>query len=95
MVLRLGIGGMRGKSDLSLRHKVEHDFGGMAPGITGVNDYLTFACWNQSLTDRSSDIIDMTLRSVLLPFGHRVDDGSHSGSRRSSTEISRALNTTN
>jgi hypothetical protein len=32
------IWGMRGKSDFSLRHKVEDDFGSVAPGIIEVND---------------------------------------------------------
>jgi hypothetical protein len=64
-----GIWEMRGKSDFSLRHKVEDDLGSVAPGIIGVNDSFVFACWNQSLTDRSYDIIDMISRTVL-----RVDE---------------------
>jgi hypothetical protein len=74
MVLWLGNLGDAGKSDFSFRHKVEDDFGSVAPGIIGVNDEFDSACWNQSLTDRSCDIIDMTSRIVLLPFGHRVDE---------------------
>jgi hypothetical protein len=33
-----GIWGMQGKSDFSLRHKVEDDFASVTPGIIGVND---------------------------------------------------------
>jgi hypothetical protein len=48
-----GIWRMRGKSDLTLRQRVENDFGSVAPGIVGVNDESAFACCNQSVTDRS------------------------------------------
>jgi hypothetical protein len=44
---------MQGKSDFSLRHKVEDDIGRVAWKTIGVNDEFAFACWNQSLTDRS------------------------------------------
>jgi hypothetical protein len=63
-----------GQISLSLQHKIEHDFDGRTPGLTGVNYYFAFARWNQSLTDQSSDIIDLTLRTVPLPFEHRVDE---------------------
>jgi hypothetical protein len=46
----------------------------MAPGIVGVNGYFAFACWNQALTDESQNIVDMISRTILLPFGHRVDE---------------------
>jgi hypothetical protein len=74
MVLCLGNLGMLDKSDFSLRHKVEDGFGSVAPGIIGVNDWFAFPCWNQSLTDRNCNIIDMIFRTMLLPFGHRVDE---------------------
>jgi hypothetical protein len=41
------------KSDFSLGRKVEEDIGSAAWRIIGVNDEFSFACWNQSLTDRS------------------------------------------
>jgi hypothetical protein len=44
MVLGLGNMKIRGKSDFSLRHKVEDDIGSVAPGIIGVNDESAFAC---------------------------------------------------
>jgi hypothetical protein len=47
-----GTWGMRGKSDF-LRHKVEDDIDSVAWRIIGVNDQFAFACWNQSLTERS------------------------------------------
>jgi hypothetical protein len=65
---------MRGKSDFLLRRKGEDNFGSAAPGIISVNGEFAFACWNQSLTVRSYGIIDIISRSVLLPFGHRVDE---------------------
>jgi hypothetical protein len=74
ILLCLGNLGMRGKSDFSLRHKVEDDFGSVAPRNIGVNDEFAFACRNQSLTDRSCDVIDMISRTVLLPFVYRVDE---------------------
>jgi hypothetical protein len=42
--------------------------------IIGVNDAFAFAWWNQSLKDRSSDIIELISRTALLSFGHRVDE---------------------
>jgi hypothetical protein len=38
MALSLGNMGDAGKSDFSLRHRVEDEFGSVAPGIVGVND---------------------------------------------------------
>jgi hypothetical protein len=44
---------MLGKSEFSLRYKVEDNFGSVTPGITNANDEFALACWNQALTDRS------------------------------------------
>jgi hypothetical protein len=69
-----GIWRIRGKSDSSLRHKVEGNINSVAWRIIGVNDSFAFACWNRPLTNRSEGIINIILRTVLLPFGHRVDE---------------------
>jgi hypothetical protein len=63
-----------GKSSFSLRCTVENGYDSVAPGIIGVNDEFAFSCRNQSLTNRSCDIIDLISRTVLLPFGHRFDE---------------------
>jgi hypothetical protein len=65
---------MRGKSDFSLRHKVEDNIGSVAWRIIGVNDIFAFAWWTQSLTDRSEDVINMMPRTAFLPFGRQVDE---------------------
>jgi hypothetical protein len=43
---------MPGKSDFSLKHKIEDDIGSVAWRIIDVDGQFAFACWNQSLTDR-------------------------------------------
>jgi hypothetical protein len=65
---------MRGKSDFSLPLRIEDDFGSVAQGIVSVNYEFGFAGYNQSLTDRSYDVIDMMPRTVFLLFGHYLDE---------------------